>query len=72
MRRIKTELQRVMEQNALVHLNDDYQGGETVFPKAGFGFRGAVGDALVFHNVDDSGAGDMRTLHEGLPPTHGE
>lgn len=57
---------------ALVYLNDDYQGGETVFPKLGFGFRGAVGDALVFHNVDDSGAGDMRTLHEGSPPTHGE
>lgn len=57
---------------ALVYLNDDYEGGETAFPKLGFGFRGATGDALVFHNVDDSGAGDMRTLHEGSPPTRGE
>lgn len=57
---------------ALVYLNDGYEGGETSFPKLGFGFRGAVGDALVFHNVDDSGAGDMRTLHEGSPPVSGE
>jgi prolyl 4-hydroxylase len=57
---------------ALVYLNDDYEGGATSFPKLGLGFRGAVGDALVFHNVDDSGAGDMRTLHEGSPPTAGE
>lgn len=57
---------------ALVYLNDDYEGGATSFPKLGFGFRGAMGDAMVFHNVDDSGAGDMRTLHEGSPPTAGE
>jgi len=57
---------------ALVYLNDDYEGGTTSFPKLGLGFRGAVGDALVFHNVDDSGAGDMRTLHEGSPPSAGE
>ncbi|MCW5604926.1 MAG: 2OG-Fe(II) oxygenase [Burkholderiales bacterium] len=57
---------------ALVYLNDGYEGGATTFSKLGFGFRGAPGDALFFHNVDDSGAGDMRTLHEGSPPTAGE
>ncbi|MBX3663235.1 MAG: 2OG-Fe(II) oxygenase [Burkholderiales bacterium] len=57
---------------ALVYLNDDYDGGATTFLKLGFGFRGAVGDALVFHNVDEQGQGDMRTLHEGSPPVAGE
>ena len=56
----------------LVYLNTGYEGGETDFPKLGIKFRGAEGEALVFDNVGTDGAGDMNTLHTGLPPTRGE
>jgi hypothetical protein len=57
----------------LIYLNDDFEGGETVFPKAGFRYRGRRGDALLFANVDAATrAPDPLTLHAGLPPTRGE
>jgi prolyl 4-hydroxylase len=56
----------------LVYLNDDYDGGETEFPKINVKFRGRAGEALVFDNVQANGSGNMNTLHEGLPPTRGE
>ena len=56
----------------LVYLNSNYQGGETEFPKLGIQFRGESGEALVFDNVGADGAGDMNTLHTGLPVTRGE
>lgn len=57
---------------ALVYLNDDYEGGETEFPSINWRFRGRPGDALVFDNVDPSGAPDMKSFHEGRPPTLGQ
>ena len=57
---------------ALVYLNDDYEGGDTEFPRIGLRFRGACGDALMFDNVRPSGALDYDTLHAGLPPNSGE
>lgn len=56
----------------LIYLNDDYEGGETDFIKAGVRFKGRTGDALLFVNVDDAGAPDHQTLHQGLAPTRGE
>lgn len=56
----------------LTYLNEDYGGGETDFPRVPYRFRGQTGDALMFANVDPSGAPDQRTLHAGLPPTYGE
>jgi prolyl 4-hydroxylase len=56
----------------LVYLNAGYEGGETEFPRLGIKFRGEVGEALVFTNVRADGAGDMNTLHTGLPVTRGE
>ena len=56
----------------LVYLNDDYEGGDTDFPEIGWRYRGRKGDALLFWNVDESGAPDHRTLHAGMPPTTGE
>ena len=55
----------------LVYLNDDYEGGETDFPKVGYRFKGRKGDALWFVNVLDSGAPDYATAHAGLPPATG-
>ena len=56
----------------LIYLNDDYQGGETDFPKLGLRYKGRKGDALLFANVDTTQQPDPRTLHAGLPPTQGE
>ena len=56
---------------ALIWLNDDYEGGETDFPKIDIRVRGGVGDMLVFRNVRDSGAFDERMIHAGLPVTSG-
>lgn len=56
----------------LIYLNDGYGGGATSFPCLGIDFRGTVGDALIFHNVDAVGVPNMATLHAGLPVTDGE
>lgn len=68
------QLQRYGQRIAtfLLYLNEDFEGGETDFPKVGISHRGARGDALFFANVDPSGAPDRQTFHAGRPPTRGE
>jgi prolyl 4-hydroxylase len=56
----------------LIYLNEDFEGGETEFPKLDWRFKGRTGDALVFWNVDAAGQPDEQTLHAGLPPASGE
>lgn len=56
----------------LVYLNDDFDGAETSFLKLDWRYRGAKGDAILFWNVDGTGAPDTATLHAGLPPSRGE
>jgi prolyl 4-hydroxylase len=56
----------------LTYLNQGYEGGETDFPLLGLSFKGGPGDALMFANIDLTGAPDRRTLHAGLPPSAGE
>lgn len=56
----------------LIYLNDGFEGGDTVFPKAGLRVRPAKGDALFFANVDTAGAPDPLSLHAGLPVLEGE
>jgi prolyl 4-hydroxylase len=56
---------------ALIWLNDQFEGGETDFPKIKVRVRGGVGDMLVFRNVRDNGAFDERMIHAGLPVTQG-
>ncbi|HSM95330.1 MAG TPA: 2OG-Fe(II) oxygenase, partial [Rhizomicrobium sp.] len=55
----------------LIYLNEDFDGGETDFPKLNIRYRGQKGDGLLFFNVAD-GKPDPRTLHAGLAPTRGE
>ena len=56
---------------ALIWLNDQFEGGETDFPKINVRIRGSVGDMLVFRNVRDDGEFDERMIHAGLPVTEG-
>jgi prolyl 4-hydroxylase len=61
--------QRVL--TMLVYLSDDYEGGETSFPRTGLSFRGRTGDALFFRNAGADGRADPLALHAGLPVTRG-
>jgi prolyl 4-hydroxylase len=61
--------QRIL--TVLVYLSDDYQGGETQFPRTGLSFRGRTGDALLFRNASADGRPDLLSLHAGLPVTRG-
>jgi prolyl 4-hydroxylase len=56
----------------LIYLNDDYDGGETVFPELGIVHTGRQGEGLYFVNVLENNEPDLRTLHAGRPPTRGE
>lgn len=56
---------------ALVYLNEDYEGGETVFPELGVSARGRAGDTLLFRNLLDDGRGDPRARHAGRPVPSG-
>jgi len=56
----------------LIYLNDDYHGGETVFPKLGISHKGQTGEGLFFVNALANGNSDLRTLHAGTPLQNGE
>ncbi len=56
----------------LIYLNQNYEGGSTAFPQLNLRFRGLSGEALLFSNVDDQGAGHMKTIHAGEPVIQGK
>ena len=53
-------------------LNEDYEGGETMFMKTGAKLKGRTGDALLFRNALPDGTRDPDAAHAGLPVTRGE
>jgi len=52
---------------ALVYLNDDYEGGETLFLDADIRVKGRQGDALIFANALPDGRPDPASRHAGAP-----
>ena len=56
----------------LIYLNENYEGGETLFTKTGFSVAGRRGDGLLFRNALPSGAPDPSTEHAGLPVRSGQ
>jgi prolyl 4-hydroxylase len=60
---------RVM--TALIYLNDEYQGGETIFAETGLKVKGRKGDALVFVSALANGDLDPLSEHAGLPVASG-
>ena len=56
----------------LTYLSEDFDGAETEFPVLALRWKGRTGDAILFHNVEPTGAPDRRTLHAGRSPTRGE
>jgi prolyl 4-hydroxylase len=61
----------IRQLTALIWLNDQFEGGETDFPKINVRVRGGVGDMLVFRNILPNGEPDPRMIHAGLPVTEG-
>ncbi|MBL0916146.1 MAG: 2OG-Fe(II) oxygenase [Sphingopyxis sp.] len=59
------------ETTAIVYLNDDYDGGETVFPTVDITIKGSTGDALSFANTLPDGRVDERSRHAGQPVVRG-
>jgi len=55
----------------LVYLNDDFEGGETVFPHLDLAVRPSRGDAILFDNVRDGKKLGI-TQHAGLAVSLGE
>jgi prolyl 4-hydroxylase len=56
----------------LLYLNDDYDGGDLVFPKVGLRHRGKAGDGVYFAHIDADGTPDRLSLHAALPVTRNE
>lgn len=67
---VRTRGERII--TFLVYLNDDYDGGETEFPRLEVRHKGQRGEGLYFVNALPTGEPDVRTLHAGRPPLRGE
>ena len=56
----------------ILALNDDYEGGETVFPKLKKAYKLNAGDALFFDTLDNYEFDTSKALHGGRPVKSGE
>jgi prolyl 4-hydroxylase len=56
----------------IVYLNDVIEGGETVFPEAGFSVVPRRGNGLYFEYANSRMAVDPRSAHGGAPVVRGE
>ena len=56
----------------LLYLNEEYEGGETEFPRLGVKHKGRRGEGLYFVNALKTRAPDVRMIHAGRPPAGGE
>lgn len=55
----------------VIYLNDDFEGGETTFERAGFTVEPKQGSAVYFEYGNSKGQRDKLTLHAGEPPRNG-
>lgn len=55
----------------IIYLNDDFTGGETVFPNIGISISPKTGDAIIFSNLSPDGRTDRYSNHAGLPVLNG-
>ena len=56
---------------AIAYLNEEYEGGATVFPDMGLRLRLNAGDVLIFGNLDAQGRPHPKMLHAGESVTRG-
>jgi len=53
-------------------LNDEYEGGETIFPNLNMSFKLKKGDVLQFDTLDSWGRIPYKAIHSGAPVSNGE
>jgi prolyl 4-hydroxylase len=56
---------------AMIYLNEPESGGETNFPNAGMCVSPRTAMLVMWNNMDDIGAPNTLTLHEGVPVSAG-
>ncbi|NBO99445.1 MAG: 2OG-Fe(II) oxygenase [Proteobacteria bacterium] len=56
----------------LIYLNDDFTGGETVFPAINKSVKPEKGKAVIFQNVDGNGVIIEQAVHAGEPVKSGQ
>ena len=56
----------------IIALNDEYEGGETVFPNINKSYRLEKGDALFFNTLNNYECMTKKALHGGAPVKSGE
>jgi predicted 2-oxoglutarate/Fe(II)-dependent dioxygenase YbiX len=56
----------------ILALNDDYEGGDTIFPNLGKEYKLRAGDALFFDTLDNYDMMTSKALHGGKPVKSGE
>ncbi len=56
----------------ILALNDEYEGGETAFPRLKSEYKLRTGDGLLFENLDNYEFMTSKAYHGGKPVTRGE
>lgn len=56
----------------LIYLNDDFEGGETIFPNINKKIKPEKGKAIIFKNVDENENIIKQSLHGGEPVHSGK
>ena len=56
----------------IIYLNENFKGGETVFPKINISVKPQTGKAAVFWSTDDNDAVITEAYHGGNPVSEGE
>jgi prolyl 4-hydroxylase len=57
--------------SALIYLNEDFEGGETDFPKIPYRAIPKKNKLIIWKNVDENNKVEYNSLHAGLPVTKG-
>jgi prolyl 4-hydroxylase len=55
----------------IIYLNDDFEGGETYFPRESVKIKPEKGKLVMWSNITEDGRLDFDKLHSGLPITSG-
>jgi prolyl 4-hydroxylase len=58
--------------SCLFYLNDNFDGGETDFPKVNYKVKPEVGKLVIWKNLNDDLSLNYNSLHAGLPVIKGE
>lgn len=72
MRNCKNNMRIYRIATIIVYLNDDFEGGETNFPKAKKKVKPVTGKIVYFEDTDNQGKEIPESLHEGVAVKNGE